>query len=71
MICPVCHSEKLKVIDSRPINDESIKRRRECTACGVRFNTLEIKEESVKGKTTNDKSFRSVAGLEPKKRRMI
>jgi transcriptional repressor NrdR len=39
MICPVCGGET-KVVDSRPSND-SVRRRRECLDCGVRFDTLE------------------------------
>lgn len=45
MKCPGCSYPESKVIDSRPINDgSSIKRRRECLACGRRFTTFEILE---------------------------
>ena len=40
MICPVCGS-KTAVIDTKPAEDEII-RRRECRACGRRFNTIEV-----------------------------
>ncbi len=42
MHCPFCASGDTKVIDSRPSEDgREIKRRRECPACGKRFNTYE------------------------------
>lgn len=42
MNCPYCNSENLKVTDSRPVpNDNSIRRRRECIDCGMRFTTFE------------------------------
>ena len=43
MTCPDCN-EKTKVIDSTAFED-SIERRRECLACGYRFNTIEIDKE--------------------------
>ena len=43
MKCPVCNFQDSKVLDSRPVEDgSSIKRRRECPACGKRFNTYEV-----------------------------
>ena len=43
MKCPACGCRDSKVLDSRPIDDEaSIKRRRECPACGRRFTTYEV-----------------------------
>ena len=45
MKCPVCGHADSKVIDSRPVEEgNSIKRRRECTACQKRFTTFEIIE---------------------------
>ena len=42
MQCPNCASTNLKVIDSRPAeNNTSIRRRRECLDCGARFTTFE------------------------------
>lgn len=42
MRCPFCQHEKDKVIDSRETHDGvSIRRRRECFACGKRFTTYE------------------------------
>ncbi|MBP5209315.1 MAG: transcriptional repressor NrdR [Clostridia bacterium] len=47
MKCPVCGATDSRVLDSRPIDDgNSIKRRRECTGCGRRFNTYEVIETS-------------------------
>ena len=44
MHCPKCNNKKLKVIDSRDreLHANSLIRRRECTACGYRFNTKEV-----------------------------
>ncbi len=45
MKCPVCNHPDSKVIDSRPIEEgNSIRRRRECLACGKRFTTFEVIE---------------------------
>ena len=42
MKCPFCSSENIKVIDSRPAEDNNaIRRRRQCEACGRRFTTYE------------------------------
>ena len=42
MKCPLCNKENTRVIDSRPAEDGlSIRRRRECDACGRRFTTYE------------------------------
>jgi len=40
MNCPFCAEAETKVTDSRPEQD-GIRRRRECLACGRRFTTLE------------------------------
>jgi transcriptional repressor NrdR len=40
MYCPFCSNENSRVIDSRD-SDESIRRRRECLTCGLRFTTYE------------------------------
>ena len=43
MKCPACNHHDSRVLDSRPIEDgASIKRRRECPACGKRFTTYEV-----------------------------
>ncbi len=43
MRCPSCGSEDIKVVDSRPVEDNnSIRRRRECLTCHNRFTTYEI-----------------------------
>jgi transcriptional repressor NrdR len=42
MKCPYCLNEETKVVDSRDSSDlDSIRRRRECLACGRRFTTYE------------------------------
>ena len=40
MFCPFCNNDDSKVIDSRDSGD-SIRRRRECLRCGLRFTTYE------------------------------
>lgn len=42
MKCPNCGETESKVVDSRPTENSSIRRRRECLACGRRFTTYEI-----------------------------
>ncbi len=43
MKCPSCGHPDSKVIDSRPVDDDtSIRRRRECLACQKRFTTHEM-----------------------------
>lgn len=47
MICPNCHKNGSRVVDSRPSEDGTcIRRRRECTNCGFRFTTFERYEET-------------------------
>ncbi|HXS50423.1 MAG TPA: transcriptional regulator NrdR, partial [Sphingomicrobium sp.] len=42
MRCPFCAHEDSQVKDSRPSEDgASIRRRRQCEACGARFTTFE------------------------------
>ncbi len=45
MRCPACGYPESKVVDSRPnVEDNTIKRRRECMSCGRRFTTYEAVE---------------------------
>ena len=40
--CPFCRYEESRVLDSRPVDDGTVvRRRRECLACGERFTTYE------------------------------
>lgn len=42
MRCPFCNQDNTRVVDSRPIEDNNaIRRRRMCDACGKRFTTYE------------------------------
>src|SRR5665647_3764446 len=42
MHCPQCESRDSRVVDSRDLDDAAtIRRRRECLACGARFTTYE------------------------------
>ena len=46
MKCPYCGHDESRVIDSRPTEENnSIRRRRECTACTSRFTTYERIED--------------------------
>ena len=44
MKCPYCGFQESKVVDSRPADDGSIRRRRECLQCEKRFTTYETVE---------------------------
>ncbi len=44
MNCPTCGAADSRVLDSRPAENNSIRRRRECPACGRRFTTYEVVE---------------------------
>lgn len=47
MLCPNCHQNASRVIDSRPTDEgRTIRRRRECENCGYRFTTFERVEQS-------------------------
>lgn len=46
MKCPYCGAES-KVLESRHAEENTIRRRRECTACAKRFNTFERLEEAT------------------------
>ena len=41
MKCPYCYKESTKVVDSRPAENNSIRRRRQCESCGKRYTTYE------------------------------
>ncbi|MEW6031630.1 MAG: transcriptional regulator NrdR [Bacillota bacterium] len=46
MRCPLCGRPDSRVLDSRPVQEQRvIRRRRECEACGNRFTTYEKTEE--------------------------
>lgn len=47
MRCPTCQYNGTRVIDSRPVEDAKvIRRRRECESCGYRFTTFERVEQT-------------------------
>jgi transcriptional repressor NrdR len=55
MHCPFCQHDDTRVIDSRVSDDgASIRRRRECAACGERFNTFETAEIKLPNVVKND-----------------
>jgi transcriptional repressor NrdR len=48
MYCPFCRNDDSRVVDSRTADDgSSIRRRRECPACGRRFSTVETASLNV------------------------
>ena len=48
MKCPRCEYSKTKVVDSREgVEGRSVRRRRECESCSVRFTTFERIEDSL------------------------
>ena len=63
MRCPYCHHLDSKVVDSRPTEEgASIRRRRECIACGRRFTTyeqIEVVPMTVKKKERRHRCVRS------------
>ena len=71
MQCPYCGLIDSKVVDSRSSeNDTSVRRRRECNACGRRFTTFErierrgrlvgIKREGRRVPCSNDKILNGI-----------
>ena len=50
MTCPVCGSET-KVINTRELGEDRVRRRRECMRCAYRFNTIEIEADALDAKT--------------------
>jgi len=71
MLCPICKKNDTTVKDSRPVDSKNaIKRRRYCSNCDYKFNTLEkvqIKELNVEKKNhdivtfSRDKLFHSIS----------
>ena len=45
MICPKCHRQDVKVVDSRPMSRNRRRRRYLCHNCGHRITTYEMEEE--------------------------
>ena len=70
MRCPFCGHEETQVKDSRPTEDNSsIRRRRQCPACGARFTTFErvqlrelmvIKKDETRTTFEREKLVRSI-----------
>lgn len=55
MKCPVCGAET-EVVNSRSIDVDCVRRRRECVECKYRFSTLEYEEEVIKRMEANLKN---------------
>ena len=55
MRCPTCEERDTRVIDSRDLDEAgTIRRRRECVACGARFTTYERVEAARLGVVKRD-----------------
>jgi transcriptional repressor NrdR len=55
MRCPFCGSDDNQVKDSRPVEEGgSVRRRRQCNACGARFTTFERSQRRELTVTTRD-----------------
>lgn len=64
MKCPICLSPDTTVIDSRPTED-STRRRRKCLSCGERWTTWEHEQKPDKdGTTPHTEKFIREAWLE-------
>lgn len=50
MQCTVCQCPATSVVETRHYDEKSIRRRRECLNCGMRFTTTEILKEVRKKK---------------------
>lgn len=46
MKCPKCNGESVYVMDTLPSDNNTIYRRRRCSDCNFRFNSIEITEEA-------------------------
>lgn len=70
MLCPACHYNGTRVVDSRPAEENrSIRRRRECEKCGYRFTTFEkiehsplivVKKDATREEFTGEKLLRGL-----------
>ena len=47
MYCPKCNSDQTTVLDTRPSENNGIRRRRECQNCAHRFTTYEYTVSSI------------------------
>ena len=61
MFCPYCAHEDTKVLESR-LKDDSVRRRRECLSCSVRFTTYEkpVFQLSVIKKDGREEPFQTI-----------
>lgn len=57
MICPKCHSNQDRVVDSRPTQDDHVWRRRRCRSCRHTWTTYEVNSDAF----VRSGDFKSVA----------
>src|SRR4029450_13054748 len=63
MRCPQCGERETRVVDSRDLHDSAtIRRRRECSACSMRFTTYERVEGARLGVVRRDGARREFDG---------
>lgn len=67
-LCPACGSRGSQVKDSRP-SDESVRRRRECVSCGLRYTTYESTDASIRDWAERQKH--DVSTLSPEARAIV
>lgn len=70
MICPKCHNEETRVLDSRETEGhKAVRRRRECEKCNTRFTTFErvettnflvVKKDGTRESYDRDKVVRGI-----------
>ena len=69
MLCPYCHNEQSRVIDTSHDTRGGVRRRRECENCGQRFSTYErailatpliIKQDRTREDFDRDKLLRGI-----------
>jgi transcriptional repressor NrdR len=70
VICPKCQS-KSKVYNSRPTDDGTIRRNRECLKCSHRYATIEVSADIKKVVEVDPHRIRVVSVAKPVKKQVV
>ena len=70
MICPKCKS-KSKVYNSRPTDDGTIRRNRECLKCNHRYATIEVSADIKNVVEVDPHRVRVVSVAKPVKKQVV